>query len=111
MSSNEQQQTKTTTTNADNIKNNPFGFSKIQIDDDEKLVAYNKFHEYALKLTDESIKINALIRQVNISLQCIKRRKLLLTLKGLELNIHFGLLMRVQYTSLRDKPWIKWLLI
>jgi hypothetical protein len=39
---------------------------KIIIDSDEKLVAYNNFHDYSLKLTEDPIKINALAKQVKI---------------------------------------------
>ncbi len=42
--------------------------SKITIDSDEKLVAYSNFHDYARKLPEISIKINALAKQVNLSL-------------------------------------------
>jgi hypothetical protein len=53
--------------------------SKITIDSDEKLVAYNNFHDYARKLTEESIKINALAKQVNFNLCCIVRRMKIFT--------------------------------
>jgi hypothetical protein len=55
--------------------------SKINIDSDEKLVAYNNFHDYARKLTEESIKINALAKQVNFNLCCIVRRRKILEAK------------------------------
>ena len=55
--------------------------SKISIDSDEKLVAYNNFHDYARKLTEESIKINALAKQVNFNLCCIVRRRKILEAK------------------------------
>ncbi len=55
--------------------------SKITIDWDEKLVAYNNFHDYARKLTGESIKTNALAKQVNFNLFCIVRRRKVLEAK------------------------------
>ena len=55
-----------------------FKLQKIEIDDEEKLIAYNQFNETARQLTSESIKINKLIKQVNFLLGCIHSRKLVL---------------------------------
>ena len=58
-----------------------FKFEKINIDNDEKLIAYNRYHEYSRKIIEESIKINALIRQVNMHLVNVARRTLILNAK------------------------------
>ena len=52
--------------------------SKITIDSDEKLVAYSNFNDYARKLTEKSIKINALAKKVNLNLFNIARRRKIL---------------------------------
>jgi hypothetical protein len=67
--------------NNDDNQKKVFNISKITIDTDDKLVAYNNFHEAARQLTSESIRINAAIKQVNFTLGCIHKRKLVLDAK------------------------------
>ena len=86
-----------------------FKLEKIEIDTDEKLVAYNLFENTARQLTSESIKINGLIRQIDKLLQCVHKRKAILEAKKKVID-EYSLICyseegpKIYYTAIQVQP-------